>query len=191
MTASHRRRTRRPSLVKRIFFLLLLLLLLFNIDNIGRMLYPFPYRQTISHYSAAYGVDMYLLVAVMKAESNFNKHAVSATGARGLMQIMPDTGRWIAAKMGSSGFDPDQLFEPDTSIRLGAWYIADLTQEFAGDTVLVLAAYNGGRGNVEEWLAQNKLSGGLSSIDQLPFPETRSFIRKVLYYEKVYRYLYK
>lgn len=191
MTASNRRRGKSSTPVKRIFFLLMLIFLLFNAGNIGRWLYPFPYRQLISHYSSVYGVDMYLLVAVMRAESNFDKHAVSATGARGLMQIMPETGYWIASKIGYKGFDPDQLFEPDTSIRLGSWYISDLTKEFSGDTVLILAAYNGGRGNVEDWLRQNKVSGGLNSIDQLPFPETRSFIRKVLFYEKVYRYLYK
>ncbi|MCL6560983.1 MAG: lytic transglycosylase domain-containing protein, partial [Firmicutes bacterium] len=132
-----------------------------------------------------------LLAAVMKTESNFNSRAVSDKGARGLMQVMPDTGRWIAKQMGEPVFDPDRLFDPETSIKLGAWYIADLKREFRGDAVLILAAYNGGRGNVKEWISKNGLSAGEGSIDRIPFPETRQYVRKVLIYQKVYKYLYK
>jgi len=169
----------------------LLVLLVLNIDSIGRFFYPFPYRDTTFYYARAYNVDPFLLVAVMKTESDFNSRAVSVRGARGLMQIMPDTGRWVAHQLGEPAFHPDRLFEPETSIKFGAWYVADLEKEFHGDTVLILAAYNGGRGNVKEWLSSKNLSGGKGSIDQIPFPETQHYVRKVLLFHRIYSYLYR
>lgn len=168
----------------------ILVLVFLNIDSIGRLYYPFPYRETAFYYARTYNVDPYLLAAVIKSESDFNSRAVSVRGARGLMQIMPDTGQWVARQLGEHSFHPDQLFEPETSVKYGAWYIADLEKEFHGDIVLVLAAYNGGRGNVKEWLSTRNLSGGKSSIDQIPFPETRHYVRKVLLFQRIYSHLY-
>jgi len=173
-----------------IIFFLIVILLIQNSDRIWRFFYPFPYREITFKYAGDYELDPYLLAAMMKAESNFNCRAVSARGARGLMQIMPETGRWVAYQLGNPAFDPDQLFDPETSINFGAWYIADLGKEFHGDTVLVLAAYNGGRGNVNEWLSSKNISGGKSTIDQIPFPETRNYVRKVLLYHRIYSHLY-
>ena len=193
MTANykHKRKVNRKKFRNRLFFLLVLILLLSNLDLLGRALYPFPYRQTATLYADAFGVDANLLAAVMKAESNFDKKAVSDRGARGLMQIMPDTGQWIARQLGESDFNPDMLFEPETSIRMGAWYIADLTKEFYGDAVLVLAAYNGGKGNVHDWLAEHNLIDGKNRVENIPFPETRSYVKKVLLYYKIYSILYR
>jgi len=173
-----------------IVFFIIVLLLIQNADKVWRYFYPFPYRQITINHAEAYNLDPYLLASIMKAESGFDRSAVSPKGARGLMQIMPDTGQWVARQLGSPAFAPDQLFDPDTNIRFGAWYIADLKKEFHGDIVLVLAAYNGGRGNVEEWVASKNLTGGNSTIDQIPFPETRNFVRKVLLYHRIYSHLY-
>lgn len=173
-------------------FLLLVLLVaaVFNYDGIMKMFYPLPYRETIFRYSTDSGVDPYLLTAIMKTESNFNPDAVSPKGARGLMQIMPETGEWIARQSGITPFHPDLLFDPETSIRMGAWYIADLQREFGGNRIMVLAAYNGGRGNVRSWLEENKISGEIRDMQTIPFPETRNFVSKVLWNYKVYRWLY-
>jgi soluble lytic murein transglycosylase len=176
---------------RRLALVILLFLLVLNYDTIGRFLYPFPYRETTFYYARAYGVDPFLLAAVMKTESNFNSRAVSERGARGLMQIMPDTGRWVARQLGESSFQPDRLFEPETSIKYGAWYLADLEKEFQGDTILILAAYNGGRGNVKDWLTSKNLTVGKSSIDQIPFPETRHYVKKVLIFHRIYNFLYR
>lgn len=182
---------RRPRGVKRrILFILFTLLLIFNINHIGRFFYPFPYRQTVFNESRAHGLDPCLVAAVIKTESNFNPRAVSPRGARGLMQIMPDTGLWVAGQTGMRGFQPEWLDDPEINIRFGSWYLSDLYREFNGDTVLVLAAYNGGRGNVEKWLEQEHWTGQANSLDQIPFPETRDFVRKVLWNYKAYRYLY-
>ncbi|MFA4885865.1 MAG: lytic transglycosylase domain-containing protein, partial [Desulfotomaculaceae bacterium] len=125
-----------------IIFFIIVIMLIQNADRVWRYFYPFPYRQITINYAAAYNLDPCLLAAIMKAESGFNSRAVSPKGARGLMQIMPDTGQWVAWQLGSQAFNPDQLFDPETNIRFGAWYIADLKTEFHDDIVLVLAAYN-------------------------------------------------
>jgi len=173
-----------------IIFFIIIIMLIQNADRIWRYFYPFPYRQITIDYAEAYNLDPCLLAAIMKAESGFNSRAVSPKGARGLMQIMPDTGQWVARQLGNPAFNPDQLFEPATNIRFGAWYIADLKTEFNSDVVLVLAAYNGGRGNVQEWVSGKNLTGGNSTIEQIPFPETRNFVRKVLLYHRIYSHLY-
>jgi soluble lytic murein transglycosylase len=165
-------------------------LVLFNFDNVAKFFYPFPYREEIFFYANKYHLDPYLLAAMIKTESNFDKRAVSDKGARGLMQIMPETGLWIAQQMGEPAISMEMLFDPETSIKLGSWYIADLGKEFNGDTILILAAYNGGRGNVKEWL-NNKNLDGERIIDKIPFTETRFYVQKVLIYQQVYRYLYK
>ena len=171
-----------------IFFIFLAVIFINYYREIGRFIYPFPYRELVFSHAAAFSVDPFLLAAVMKAESNFNPLAASPKGALGLMQIMPETGHWIAEKLGEENFRPDDLFNPQTSIKYAAWYISDLNREFCGNVLLVLAAYNGGRGNVEAWLAGRQISGG--RIEEIPFPETRRYVKKVLFYYAVYRHLY-
>ncbi|MCL6611538.1 MAG: lytic transglycosylase domain-containing protein [Peptococcaceae bacterium] len=176
--------------MKRFIILSLLILLLINAGDIGRFFFPIPYRQMIFREAAGAGLDAFLVAAIVKTESDFNAGAVSVKGARGLMQIMPETGKWVAGKKGLQGYNPDLLFNPEYNVRIGVWYVSELYREYRGDTVLVLAAYNAGRGNVGKWLEQHSWTGEQGSIDQIPFPETRQFIRKVLFYQKVYRHLY-
>jgi soluble lytic murein transglycosylase len=168
-----------------------MLALILNADRIQRFYYPFPYQSLIFKYASAYDQDPYLLASIIKAESNFDSRAVSAKGARGLMQIMPETGEWVAGQLGYTNFNKDQLFEPETNIKFGTWYFADLENEFNGSTILMLAAYNGGRGNVSDWVAVKDLSGSVNTIDQIPFPETRDYVKKVLLYHKKYIDLYE
>lgn len=182
------RRRSRISL-RPVLFLLLVLLLVFGAGRAARAFYPVFYQEIIFHYAREYNLDPYLIAAIIKTESNFNPRAVSPKGALGLMQVMPKTGQWVAEEMGQAVFDPEQLFDPETNIRFGAWYLADLSREFQGDPVLVLAAYNGGRSNVKKWLAGEGRTR-IKNIDRVPFPETRQFIRKVLWNYKVYKFLY-
>lgn len=168
---------------------MLLILLIVNAGSIGRFFLPIYYRQVIFQEAAAAGLDGYLLAAIIKTESNFNPRAVSPKGARGLMQIMPETGKWVAGQKGLEGYSPDLLFNPEYNLKIGAWYVSELYREYDGDTVLMLAAYNAGRGNVNKWLDQT-WTGEQGSIDRIPYPETRQFIRKVLFYQKAYRFFY-
>jgi len=176
------------------FFLWVLLLIVFaaivNSKVFWRFFYPFPHKEIIIAESAGYNIDPYLVAAVIKTESNFSSEAESRMGARGIMQIMPETGAWAAEQMGLKGFDTDDLYQTETNIRIGCWYLNNLNKEFNGNKILVIAAYNGGRGNVREWLQKEQWTGEHANIDQIPFSETREYVRKVMKNYEWYRYLY-
>lgn len=156
-----------------------------------RYLYPFPYQQMIEGYAKANGVDSALVASVIMNESRFKPDAKSDTGALGLMQIMPSTAEWIAQQMGEREFDRAKLLEPETNIRFGTWYLAELHHEFSGNDVLMLAAYNAGRGNVHDWMAQNNWTAAFHSINAIPFAETRTYVLNVFKYWEKYSKLYK
>jgi soluble lytic murein transglycosylase len=107
----------------------------------------------------------------------------------GLMQITPDTGRWIAQRLGISGYHENMLNDPKTNIRFGVWYIEDLKREFDDDMVLVLAAYNAGRGNVKQWLEKGLIEQG-KGTDGIPFAETKEYVAKVMDAYEHYKVLY-
>ncbi|ADU50550.1 Lytic transglycosylase catalytic [Thermaerobacter marianensis DSM 12885] len=152
--------------------------------------YPVPMAELIGQEAAACGVDPLLVAAVVRRESGFEPRAVSDRGARGLMQIMPETGAWVAGQMGLPAFHPDRLFEPEYNLRLGCWYLAYLLERFHGDPVVALAAYNGGEGTVADWIARGRWhpQRGVSAI---PYPETRRFVAGVLRDYRVYQWLYR
>ena len=159
-----------------------------------KFLYPFPYRTTVENYSARWKVDKFLTISVMKVESNFSESAHSQSGAVGLMQIMPETAAWIAYQLGESSDeiadDIKNLRDPETNIRYGTWYLAELEDEFNGNDVLALAAYNAGRGNVHEWIKENHWSENFSDVDKIPYAETRDYVKRVLHCRKKYSKLY-
>jgi len=159
-----------------------------------KFLYPFPYRSTVENYSARWHVDKFLAVAVIKVESDFREAASSQSGAVGLMQIMPETAAWIAFQLGESEeeiiADLKKLREPETNIRYGTWYLAELEYEFGGNDVLALAAYNAGRGNVREWMRKNNWDENFSDVDKIPYAETRDYVKCVLHCREKYSALY-
>ncbi|HHV62453.1 MAG TPA: lytic transglycosylase domain-containing protein [Firmicutes bacterium] len=155
-----------------------------------RKLYPVHYRDLVLKYAAENNIDPILLAAVIRTESHFCPSARSRRGALGLMQIMPETGRWVACELGMRDFNDNMLYDPETNIRIGSWYLASLAKEFGGDVTVVLAAYNAGRGNVRGWLEGNRWTGRLEHLDSVPFPETRTYVRRVLHVYKWYRRLY-
>ena len=152
--------------------------------------YPQPNRDLVFSAAYEYNIDPYLVFAVMRAESKFETSARSAKGARGLMQIMPETGQWIASQQGISNFDPDMLHDPETNIRFGCWYLANLSHEFDDRTPLVAAAYNAGRGKTRQWVLEGKWDGDPGSLDKIPFPETRAYVGNVLANYRAYRAIY-
>ncbi|APC09045.1 lytic transglycosylase domain-containing protein [Neomoorella thermoacetica] len=171
-----------------LWLLFLLALLAFLLPRAGRLLYPLPYRDSITTYAHREGLDPLLVAAVARVESKFDPRARSDQGAMGLMQLMPETARLAAGHLGLP-FAPDRLYEPDYNLRLGSWYLARLLDEF-GDVNPALAAYNGGRGHVHEWLDSGVWDGSYGNLRQIPFPETREFVRKVLRDYRIYRFLY-
>lgn len=152
-------------------------------------LYPYTYRELIEQEGERYNIPPLLLAAVIRVESKFNSSTTSRKDARGLMQIVPDTGAWAAEKIGLTPFSPEQLYEPDINIRIGAWYLHHLLDEFEGNLVAALAAYNGGQGNVRTWL-RDGWDGSYDRLDLVPFSETRMFVKRVLDDYRVYRWLY-
>lgn len=152
--------------------------------------YPVAYVDTIAHYADEYDLDPFLVLAVMRAESSFKSDAVSSAGAVGLMQIMPDTGAWIAHKLDMDDvYEESMLFEPDYSVRFGCWFLRFLTDRFDGVCRHIVAAYNAGHGSVEKWLADPAYAvDGL--LVNIPFPETARYVEKVETAYEAYRTLY-
>ena len=146
-------------------------------------LYPMDYEDEINKYSAEYLLDPYFVSALICAESSFNKDAVSHRGAVGLMQIMPDTGAWVAEKIGLEGFSEEMLTDPATNIRLGCWYLRYLEDRFAGDKDKVMAGYNAGPSRVDEW-------AGDGTLKDIPFKETENYLVKVTRNYEIYKSLY-
>ena len=155
-----------------------------------KFLYPFPYRTTIEDYSLRWNVDLFLAVSVMKVESNFQESAHSHSGAVGLMQIMPDTASWIANQLGESTINLKNLRQPDINIRYGTWYLAELLDEFNGNAILALAAYNAGRGNVHSWMQLYNWTFSFDDVEKIPFAETRDYVKRVLHCKQRYSQLY-
>jgi len=158
--------------------------------QVGRLLYPYPYREVIERYATVFGVDPLLVVAVIRVESKFDPNAVSRRGALGLMQLMPATADWIAPQLGITSLTREMILTPEVNIRMGAWYLANLGTEFDHNQELVLAAYNAGRGQVSAWLADGVWSGRYEDVEDIPFPETRNYVSKVKAAYNRYQALY-
>lgn len=154
-------------------------------------LYPLPHREAVFRYSREYGVDPWLVAAVINVESRWRPAAVSRRGARGLMQVMPETGEWAANRMALPGFSPDQLFDPAVNVRIGTWYLAWLLQEFDGNRAAALAAYNSGDHQVRRWLREGIWTGEAATVTQIPFPETRVYVLRVLAHHQRYVQIYR
>ncbi len=148
-------------------------------------LYPLEYKEEIAASSAEYSLDKYIVCAVIYTESHFNDNAKSGKGAIGLMQIMPETGKWAAGKMGLEGYSADMLSDPEINIEIGCWYLNYLHGIFGDDTRKILAAYNAGPANVKDW---TKSDGSLGDI---PYKETKQYLERVLRYYEIYKGLYK
>ncbi len=155
-----------------------------------RSMYPLAYYEHIAKNAASYKVDPYLVAAVIKVESKFDPDAVSSQGARGLMQIMPATGVWAAEQLGLENFEEGMLFDPMINIQIGTWYLANLSREFDDKLPLVIAAYNGGRGTVNSWVKSGTWDGTYERREDIPYAETRAFLKKVLDNYEGYRNLY-
>ncbi len=174
-----------------IIILLALIVLLLSSKSFWKFFYPIPYRDLIFEEAQRNNVDPYLVAAIIKSESNFSFKAESKVGARGIMQIMPETGIWAAEQMKLDGFNPQDLYQVETNIKIGCWYLNNLNKQFKGNKILVVAAYNAGRGNVTQWLESKQWSGEHAEVDQIPFAETRKYVKKVLKNYSIYRHLYE
>lgn len=171
-----------------------ILLLINNFSAVLKIMYPIKYKEIVIRYSNQYGVDPYLVFSIIKAESNFDEKALSHKNARGLMQITEGTGEWIAENLKIENFKADDLYNPEFNIRFGCWYLKNLEKEFGKSKVqqdLIILAYNGGRGNVKKWMEKSGNNGTALTDEQIPFKETRNYLKKVKEYNSMYKKLYE
>lgn len=155
-----------------------------------RWIYPVYYLDRIVYWAGEHGLDPWLVAAVVRVESNFRPTAISPRGARGLMQLLPETASWAAKQTGERHFFADQLFDAEVNLRLGTWYLAQLLREFGGRETLALAAYNAGRSRVERWLLEASWDGSEAKVDAIPFGETRRFVARVLRIWRLYAWIH-
>jgi soluble lytic murein transglycosylase len=144
---------------------------------------PLRHEDVIRQESRQHGVDAALIAGVIYTESRF-RDQTSAAGARGLMQITPETAEEIEQKSGGTTFEIEDLADPDVNIGYGTFYLRQRLDEYDGNEVAALAAYNAGPGNVATW------GGSELELDDIRFAETRSYVEQVLDKREDYRRAY-
>ena len=152
--------------------------------------YPLAYESTVMKNASTYHVRPSMVAAVIYTESKFDTNAKSLPGAIGLMQLMPETAHWIGEQLNQSSLSDQDIKEPNTNIQLGTWYLSYLLEEFKGNEILALAAYNAGRGHVEEWMQTYGWDDNFDDINKIPFPETKDYVKRVIANESQYQALY-
>jgi soluble lytic murein transglycosylase len=152
-----------------------------------RMRFPVFYLDYVRAYAGE--LDESWILAVIMAESGFRPGVTSPMGARGLMQLMPDTASDVARRMGLRDFDPEDLWNPAVNIAMGCFYLNERLRDFDGDIRLALAAYNGGQGNVRNWLSNPEFSHDGRTLDVVPFTETYNYINRVMFNQRVYAFI--
>ncbi len=154
---------------------------------------PEQYLQPIGQVAQQNNVNPAFLAAIILCESSYRSDAQSSVGARGLMQVMPDTGAWIAGKLNEDkSFTADLLYDPLLNIRYGSWYIGYLSQLFSGDPILVASAYHAGQNTVAGWLQNPEYSqdGRSIHINDMVDGPTKEYAQRVVSAYAIYERLY-
>lgn len=156
------------------------------LTGIEKSLYPKPneYVSYVEKYSSEYGVPCELIWAVIRTESSFDSSAESSVGAVGLMQLMPETFLEITTYRLKEGLDVGMRYDPETNIRYGTYYLSYLYERY-GNWDAVVAAYNAGLGNVDDWIKSDPL------LEDIPYKETRNYLKKVNKAKEKYESIYK
>lgn len=153
-----------------------------------KTLYPHRYSEFVEIYSKENNLSEEFIYAVIKCESNFETDAVSYVGAKGLMQIMPDTFDWIQWRLGEE-FSEEKLFEAETAIRYGCYLYGYLVEKF-GNEKTAIAAYHAGPACVEGWLSDERYSDDGVNLKKIPYPSTAAYVEKVMKVKDLYTKLY-
>jgi soluble lytic murein transglycosylase len=157
--------------------------------ELREVIFPVQYWDLIRKHSAARGLDPYLVAALIAQESTFDPEIRSVANAWGLMQIVPATGRRLAVSLGIRRFTTSMLTNPEINIRMGTLYFSRLVQQFGG-THYALASYNAGENRVVRWKAERPGLDEDEFIDDIPFPETQNYVKRILGTAEDYRALY-
>lgn len=171
---------------KIIISILLIATILVSAVFILKIIFPDEYGSIVENYSKEYGIDAYTVLALIKAESNFNPDAVSHKNAKGLMQLTEETFLFCKSNIELG----DNILNPDVNIKAGIWYLSFLSDKFNSNIKNVLASYNAGASNVTKWLENKKYSPDGITLESAPYTETHNYIKRVLRYRKIYYLLY-
>jgi soluble lytic murein transglycosylase len=149
-----------------------------------------PFRADLDRFAKANGLDPFLVAALIRQESEFDARAVSRTSARGLTQIMPETGRELSRRVHLAPYSTIRLFEPAVNLQLGTYYLKMVTTQLGGHQEAALAAYNAGMSRAKLWLTWGEFREPAEFIETIPFAETRSYVQIVLRNADLYRRTY-
>ncbi len=150
---------------------------------------PLSHEDIIRQQAAEKHLDPALIAAVIYAETKFDPRQSSA-GAEGLMQLLPQTAEFLARRSGATTFTTADLGTPQVNIAYGSYYLRYLIDHYGGQVLPAIAAYNAGMTNVDRWVAAARAAGGSLGISDIPFPETRAYVQKVLQAQRDYRRTY-
>ena len=159
-------------------------------QQILRVTYPFPYRELVRREAAEWGIDPFMMAAIIRQESAFKADIVSHAGAIGLMQVMPPTGAELARAHGPNGFTRESLTRPEVNLHLGAAFFVDMSRRYDDELPLVLSAYNAGPTRATRWRRYPEASDPLRFTERIPFTETRGYVKSVRRNLGLYRVLY-
>ena len=172
---------------KKIIFLIICIMITAKIINIEEIFinrfYPIKYESIVEKYSEEYNVDKNLVFAIIKAESNFKNESISNKNAKGLMQIIDSTANELGQKLDIKEID---LFDEETNIKLGIYYISILLKYYNNQFIAV-SAYNAGIGNVDKWIEEGIIEEDGSNLENIPFKETENYLRKVVRNYRIYQ----
>lgn len=180
-------------MLKRITIFFIILILLISLIHVVKVpvlekMYPMEYSQYVEKYSKQFEIDEKYIYAIIKAESNYNIEANSSKGAIGLMQLLPTTASEIAINLGID-YKEEDLYNPEINIMIGTKYFANLLKIY-DNTMLALAAYNAGPGNVSRWIEKGCINQDGTDIENIPYKETSMYVRKIVQNYRIYEELY-
>lgn len=185
-------------LVKRMIILIILLAIILGLfkviriqDMVLKKMYPITYQEYVEKYANQNEVDKYMIYAIIKAESNFKPEVKSQSEAIGLMQLLEETAVEMSNSIENQTVTKEELYEPETNIKLGTTYYSYLLEHYKGNNVLALTAYNAGMGNVDTWIKTGVIQEDGSDIENIPYKETNNYVRKILRDYQIYLKLYE
>jgi len=155
-----------------------------------QLLFPLPYEQDLVRSAQQQNLDPYMVAALIRQESEFDPQALSAKHAYGLTQVEPATGRALARRAGIKRFSNRSLFQPAINLKLGAYYLRGLLDQWGGQWEQALASYNAGKSRVNDWVTWNQYQEPAEFVESIPFTETREYVEAVMRNATVYRQLY-
>jgi soluble lytic murein transglycosylase len=154
------------------------------------LMYPVPYPVQVMENAARYDLPPHLVYAIIREESRFDRGAVSRVGAIGLMQLMPETGRYVARELEMPEWGDESLLDPEINLSFGTWYASSLMKSSKGNYLRMLAAYNAGPGNAKRWFDGSQAGNTIDVVDGIDFKETRLYVQRIVESANIYHNLY-